>query len=141
MASPEKVKLYLACWFQLGKKLIFDNGREILFANSVLKGDRYSDEFEACWQQILVKEGKNCYLDGTEKTLDVLFSPAWDIAACARCNMPVPTLELGVQDSSCPCIDLPSWPNLELPLPHAPVNSNARLNSISDRLRLKSTVE
>jgi hypothetical protein len=141
MASSEKVKLYLACWFQLGKKLIFDNGREILFANPVVKGNRYSDGFEACWQQVMTKEGKNCYLDGTETTIDALLSPAWDIAACARCQMPIPTRELRVQDSSCPCVDLPSWPNLELPLPHAPVNSNSRLHSISDRLRLKSQVK
>jgi hypothetical protein len=137
MASSEKVKLYLACWFQLGKKLIFDNGREILFANPV-KGDRYSDEFEACWQQVMGKKGKNCYLSGTNTTIEALLSPGWNITACARCKMPVPTLELGIQDSSCPCVDLPSWPNLELPLPHAPVNSNSRLHRISDRLKLKS---
>lgn len=141
MASPEKVKLYLACWFQLGKKLIFDNGREISMANSVLKGDRYSTEFEACWQEVMTQEGKNCYLEGTTPTLDLLFSSAWDISACARCNMPVPQLEVGIQDSSCPCVDIPLWPNLELPLPHAPINSNSHLKTINDRLRSKITVD
>jgi hypothetical protein len=142
MASPEKVKVYLACWFQLGKKLIFADGRKIALANSVINGDRYSSEFEACWQEIMDQEGKNCYLEGTEPTLDTLFSPAWDIFACARCNMPVPKLEFGgQQELNCPCFDLPLWPNLELPIPHAPINGNSRLQNINARLKSKNRVD
>ncbi|VEP11282.1 conserved hypothetical protein [Hyella patelloides LEGE 07179] len=138
MASSEKVKLYLASWFQLGKKLVFDNGQEISLAHSIIKGDRFSDEFEACWQKVIAQGGTNCHLEGTETNLDALLSPAWDIFACARCNMPIPRLELGVQTVNCPCVDMPQWPNLELPLPRAPINSNSRLANINNRLMSKN---
>ncbi|MFB8791195.1 MAG: hypothetical protein U7123_20670 [Potamolinea sp.] len=35
---------------------------------------------------------------------------------------------------TCPCNDLPMWPNTEVPLPREPVDSKARLNTIRDRL-------
>jgi len=53
MASPEQVKSYLAHWFQLGKKVRTDNAKEEFFPRSVIQGDRYSPEFEQCWEQIL----------------------------------------------------------------------------------------
>ena len=141
MASQENVKRYLACWFQLGKKLILDRGQEVTFTGSVVNGDRYSPEFEACWQEIMAHEGKNYYVEGTEHTLDVLLSPAWEIFSCSRCNMPVPKRELGVQDPSCPCVDLPSWPNLELPIPRAPIANKPHMQSIKSRLLSKSTID
>lgn len=140
MASQEEVKAYLACWFQLGKKLILGNKEEIVFVDSVVKGDRYSAEFEASWQEIIDREGKNCYLEGTEQTIEDLLSSKWNVTACARCKMPIPTLELGLQPLGCPCVDLPSWPDFELPSPRLPVNSNSRMAKIKNRLRLQNTI-
>ena len=141
MASREQVKTYLACWFQLRKKLISHDGTEISFANSTINGDRYSPEFEACWQEIITRKGKNYHLEGTESTIEDLLSSKWNIVACARCNMPTPQLELGVQSTTCPCGDLPLWPNLELPLPHPPIDSNSHIAKIQSRLSSKSTVK
>lgn len=140
MASPEKVKTYLAYWFQLGKKLILNN-REIAMSDNVVKGDRYSAEFEACWQDIIDREGKNYYLEGTDQSLQELLSSQWQIRSCARCSMPIPKPELGKQNLDCPCVDLPSWPNFELPLPRAPIDSNSRINNIASRLTSKNTTE
>ena len=141
MASPEKVKTYLAYWFQLGKKLILNDDKEITISDSVVKGDRYSEEFEAYWQDILDREGKNYYLEGTEPSLHELLSSKWQIRSCARCSMPIPKLELGKQSLDCPCVDLPSWPNFELPLPRAPIDSNSRIKSITDRLSSRKSNE
>ena len=141
MASQEQVKAYLACWFQLGKKLISHDGQEIVLTDSVIKGDRYSPEFEACWQKIMAQGGKNHHLEGAEPTIEDLLSPKWDILACARCNMPTAKLELGLQPVNCPCFDLPSWPNFELPMPHPPIDSNVYMNKIKNRLSSKSTVK
>lgn len=139
MASSQEIKNYLASWFQLGKKLVFNDSQKISMSDSVVKGDRYSTEFEACWREILAREGKNYYLEGTEPSLHELFSSKWQIRSCARCNMPIPKQELGVQTLSCPCVDFASWPNFELPSPRAPINSNSRMNNIASRLRAKNT--
>jgi hypothetical protein len=133
MASQENVKKYLAYWFQLGKKVVLGNGQEILLPKSIIEGDRYSKEFESCWQQILANQSTS-YLKGTEQTIEQLLSPMWDIDSCARCGMPVPAIELGIQPNNCPCDDLPNWPNTELPSPRAPINSTARLHRIRERL-------
>ncbi|MGF1541878.1 MAG: hypothetical protein ACFCU5_15760 [Pleurocapsa sp.] len=134
MASEQQVKTYLAYWFQLGKHLCWDNGKEQLLPQPVIQGNRYSQEFEACWQKIMANEGKNCYLEGTNQTIDHLLSSSWDIESCVRCGMPVPMVDLGVQSLQCPCNDLDNWPNQELPQPRSPVNSIARLQSIQSRL-------
>jgi hypothetical protein len=141
MASPEKVKRYLAYWFQLGKKLILNDTQEITMSDSVIKGDRYSEEFEACWQNIIDREGKNYYLEGTEPSIEELLLSQWNIRSCARCSMPIPKQELGSQTLDCPCVDLPSWPNFELPLPRAPIDSNSRIKNIASRLTSKNTNE
>lgn len=138
MASLDNVKLYLVSWLQLGKKLLRGNGQEVRFTQSVINGDRYSTEFEQCWQEIVEQQGNNFYLEGTELSFDILFSSQWNIDNCARCSMPVPQLELGTQDPGCPCDDLPLWPNLDLPLPRPPINNNSRLRSIKDRLLNKT---
>ena len=140
MASPEKVKHYIACWFQLGKRLVLDKGKVISMGESVVKGDRYSSDFENYWQEIIAQEGANCYLEGTDITLNDLLSSTWDITPCARCSMPIPRLELGVQTISCPCFDMPRWPNFELPFPRVPVQSNLRLSSINNRLKSKDAI-
>lgn len=141
MASPQEVKTYLAYWFQLGKKLVLNDTQEITISDSVVKGDRYSEEFEAHWQDIIDREGKNYYLEGTEQSLQELLSSQWNIRSCARCSMPIPKQELGVQSLDCPCVDLPSWPNFELPLPRAPIDSNFRIKGITERLSSKNTTD
>lgn len=136
MASPTQVKQYLAYWFQLGKRLVIDNGREVLLPQPVIQGDRYSAEFEACWQHVLQHNGRDCYLEGTSQTLDELLSSTWEITPCVRCQMPVPILSLGSQSSSsCPCFDLPGWPNMVLPQPRMPIDSQTQLNQIRNRLQ------
>lgn len=133
MASSEQVKQYLAYWFQLGKRLIFDQGQSVL-PQPVIEGDRYSSEFEACWQQILASGGKNCHLEGTIQTIGELLSEKWELVGCARCGLPVPMLNLGVHSGPCPCFDLPTWPNTDLPQPRLPVDSRSQLDQIRARL-------
>ncbi|WP_416674668.1 hypothetical protein [Egbenema bharatensis] len=135
MASPDQVKQYLAYWFQLGKRLIVRNGEKAILPQPVIQGDRYSAEFEDCWQYITKNSSKDCYLEGTVQTIDELLSSRWDISPCARCDMPVPMMNLGLQPPECPCADLPLWPNTELPKPRSPVSNQTQLNSIRDRLR------
>lgn len=136
MASQQDVRQYLAYWFQLGKKVWIRNGQEALLPVSVLHGDRYSDEFEQCWQRIMAADSGDCYLDGTTQTIHQLLSDRWDIVPCARCQMPVPMTAAGTtaDDLSCPCNDLPMWPNTEIPAPRHPVNNHNHLQGICDRL-------
>lgn len=133
MASKTEVRDYLACWFQLGKHVQLPDGQTLL-PQPVLWGDRYSSEFESCWHRLQTANPEQCYMEGTEQTLADLLSPTWVIVPCARCNMPVPILERGVSSAPCPCADLPSWPQSELPLPHVPINSRKQLKQIHDRL-------
>lgn len=133
MAAPEQVKQYLAYWFQLGKRLVLDQGKTVL-PQPVLAAGRYSPEFEACWQQVLNSGGKNTYLEGTTYSIADLLSGQWEITDCARCGMPVPLIDLGVQSAACPCFDLPTWPNTDIPRPRSPVDSHGRLGQIRDRL-------
>jgi hypothetical protein len=132
MASTDQVRQYLAFWFQLGKGLVI--GQDIQRPDPVILGDRYSSEFEACWQRVMQLDGKNCYLQGTLQTIDQLLSSEWELSACARCEMPVPMLSLGMRSPGCPCEDMPLWPNTELPAPRMPVDSRAQLDQIRDRL-------
>ncbi|MCU0570519.1 MAG: hypothetical protein MUF49_28590 [Oculatellaceae cyanobacterium Prado106] len=134
MASPDQVKQYLAFWFQLGKHLMVRNGQEAYRPSVVVQGDRYSPEFEACWQRAMQLEGKDCYLEGTLESLDQLLSPGWEITLCARCDVPVPTITLGVPPLTCPCADLPLFPNHEVPPPHLPADPQVQLTRIRDRL-------
>lgn len=135
MASQSQIKTYLAHWFQLGKKVLLPQQDRELLPQSVIKSDRYSSEFENCWQQILAIQGKNCYLEGTEQTIEELFSSSWDIVDCARCNMPIPMVQSGIQPMGCPCNDLPEWPNHELPSPRTPINTSEHLNKLRARLQ------
>jgi hypothetical protein len=137
MASATEVKNYLAHWFQLGKKLVWRNGEAELLPSKILQGDRFSSEFEECWQKIISVNGQDCYLIGAEATIEELLTPAWTINHCARCAMPVPMVEVGIQPLDCACSDLDNWPNTELPNPHSPINSQTKLSSISQRLKTK----
>ncbi|MGK7890430.1 MAG: hypothetical protein AB4042_13925 [Leptolyngbyaceae cyanobacterium] len=134
MAAEYKVKQYLAYWFQAGKQLICPKFPDGYRLSSVLQGDRYSAEFENCWSYVCRPESGNCYLDGMAQTVQELLTPEWEIVACARCEMPVPMLELGINHHACPCSDLDLWPNFELPRPRSPVDTNAHLMAIHSRL-------
>lgn len=134
MASEQQVRQYLAYWFQLGKRLLLRNGQVSLLPQPVIEGDRYSRQFESCWQQVLAPDSGDCYLEGTTYTIAQLLTPAWDINSCSRCSMPVPMINHGIASLECPCIDLESWPNLDMPMPREPISSNARLTEIRDRL-------
>ena len=137
MASEQEVKKYLAHWFQLGK-VVFHNGQKQLHPQSVIEGDHYSAEFEDCWQQILAAS-RECYLQGTEQSVEELLSPNWEVSSCARCGIPIPMQSFGVPSLDCTCSDLDNWPNTELPAPRSPVDSSAQLNRIRERLNRTST--
>lgn len=134
MATKQEVKRYLAYWFQLGKKVVTSNGQASFSPQPVLQGDRYSDEFEACWQKILSPESSDCYLEGTDETIAELLTPAWELAPCSRCSMPIAMRNVGMPALLCPCSDLPTWPNTELPAPRNPVSTQEQLLIIRDRL-------
>jgi len=134
MATPNEVRQYLAHWFQLGKHLCLHNGRETLLPDPVIQGDRYSDAFEDCWRRVTAPEAGDCYLEGTEQTIQQLLAAEWELLPCARCTLPVPVYSRGVTSAPCPCNDLRGWPNLDLPLPHAPISTRDRLQAICRRL-------
>ncbi|MEG3899276.1 MULTISPECIES: hypothetical protein [unclassified Microcoleus] len=138
MASESEVKKYVAYWFQLGKKVLICNGSEALLPKSVIAGDRYSREFEDCWQKIISPDSGDCYLQGTEQTIAQLLTPAWDISPCARCAMPVPFRDSGMPPELCPCNDLTNWPDTEMPQPRSPVSNQLQLSGIRDRLKRSS---
>lgn len=137
MASVTEVKTYLAHWFQLGKKLIWCNGQEELLPAKIIQGDRFAPEFESCWEKIMSVGGRDCYLVGSEATIQELLSSAWTIDSCARCAMPVPIVESGTPSLDCVCSDLDNWPNSELPAPRSPIDSRVQLNNINARLKTK----
>jgi hypothetical protein len=134
MATEQEVKQYLAYWFQLGKKVVMGNGAANLLPQPVLKGDRYSEEFENCWQQILSQTSGDCYLEGTDETIAELLTPVWEMLPCGRCEMPRPLKSLGMPVLSCPCNNSSNWPNTELPAPRSPVSTQEQLIAIRDRL-------
>ena len=136
MASTTQVRTYLAHWFQLGKKLVWRNG-ETLLPQPVIQGDRFSPQFEECWQKIIGVGGKDCYLEGSKENIAELLSSGWDINSCSRCSMPIAIVNLGIQSLDCPCSDLDNWPNDELPAPRSPVNSRMQLDRIKGRLQAK----
>ena len=134
MASQQQVKQYLAYWFQLGKKVLIRGGQVALLPQPVISGDRYSEQFEAVWQQILSPDSADCYLEATNETIAQLLTPAWEVNPCARCSMPVPMRSAGMPPEVCPCNDLSDWPNTSVPLPRSPVDSQTHLRDIRDRL-------
>jgi hypothetical protein len=135
MASEHQVKQYLAYWFQLGKRVLVRGGQTGLLPQPVIRGDRYSPEFEDCWRKLRSADAGDCYLEGTSQTIAELLSPAWELNPCSRCSMPVPVKSLGIANLECPCVDVPNWPNTEIPQPRAPINSQTSLGEIRDRLR------
>jgi hypothetical protein len=67
-------------------------------------------------------------------TRPIDLTDTWQVLPCARCTMPVPLLNVGIAPLLCPCNDLNNWPNTELPQPRSPVNSQAKLTDIRDRV-------
>ena len=137
MASQTQVKQYLAHWFQLGKRVVLGHSGELRLPQPVIQMDRYSPEFEACWQEILSPRSGDCYLEGTNQTIAELLSQSWDIDHCARCQMPVPMPIGGIAPTCCPCFGLSNWPNLDVPQPRLPIDTQQYLTSLCDRLTQK----
>jgi hypothetical protein len=135
MATEQQVKLYLAYWFQLGKRILLRNGEEALQPKPVFSNSHYSQAFESCWQKLLDPKSRDCYLEGTEQTIQQLLSSSWDIVECAKCKMPVPVSHFGYLSQGCPCFDLSGWPNLEIPFPRQPANNRQSLQDICQRLQ------
>ncbi|HAC63677.1 MAG TPA: hypothetical protein DCF68_09105 [Cyanothece sp. UBA12306] len=133
MASEEKVKHYLAHWFQLGKQVLLPKSQQNLSPSKIFEGNNYSLEFEDLWQYIISTDA-DCYLEGTEQTIQQLLSPQWEMIDCARCQMPFPVATAGVASPTCPCFDLNCWPNQELPSPRSAIDSYCHLNRIRQRL-------
>ncbi|MEL6221161.1 MAG: hypothetical protein AAFQ57_13795 [Cyanobacteria bacterium J06626_14] len=136
MAHEQAVRRYLAYWFQAGKRLKLKNKEDSYAPHSVIQGDHYSPEFEECWAYLTSDSPGECYLEGTEQTIQALLSPQWDIVSCARCDMPIPMRVIGLTSPECPCFDLPTWPNDELPQPRSPVSTSSHLTALRDRLML-----
>jgi hypothetical protein len=134
MAPQQLIRNYLAYWFHLGKSVIIRNGEMVCRPVPVMRGSAYSPEFEQCWAEIMVTEGRNCYLAGTTETLDQLMSNAWEIVECARCQMPVPIPTVAHATHLCPCNDLPLWPNAEIPSPHLPIDNQVHLSRLRSSL-------
>lgn len=134
MASQQRVQHYLAYWFQLGKTIHIKNGRLTQRPVPVLEGNQFSRAFQDCWQSIMAIGGRDCYLDGTQETVEQLLSPQWEITDCARCSIPVAMHAVMPVAQLCACGDIDHWPNDELPAPHMPVNNHTHFSRLKTRL-------
>jgi hypothetical protein len=132
MASPAAVHEYLACWLQAGKSIVSDQGT--WRPERICQGESYSPEFLSYWRQMEQRGLHHYYLAGTDVHLGQLCSDDWEIIPCSRCTMPIPIKVAGMTTGPCPCHDLALWPNLELPLPHGVVDTQAYLAQIQARL-------
>ncbi|MGD1944423.1 MAG: hypothetical protein ACFB0G_24260 [Leptolyngbyaceae cyanobacterium] len=133
MASAQKVQSYLAYWFQLGKPVVFQRSQTQCLPSPIFQGSQLSGSFQNCWQRIM-QNAADCCLSGTDESIAELLSDAWEITDCSRCVMPLPLLVHGIKSSPCPCADLSSWPNSEVPQPRTGVSSNQQLDDIRQRL-------
>lgn len=134
MASPNEVQVYLAYWFQLGKPIHIKNGRITQRPVPVLDGNQFSRAFQDCWQTIMALDGRDCYLEGSNETIEQLLSPQWEITNCARCSIPTAMQTVMPVAQLCPCGDIDSWPNDELPAPHMPINNQKHFSRMKTRL-------
>jgi len=137
MASQEQVKFYLAYWFQLGKRVVLKKEGVAVIPQPIFTFNRYSAAFENCWQHLMTPENRESYLEGTQETIEQLLNSDWDIIPCARCNMPIPMVEAGIKLGNCPCNDLITWPNRELPSPRSAINQQEHLKEIQARITEK----
>ena len=145
MASQSQVKHYLALWFQAGQRALGKGAGgqhdSIQFCpQPVFQGHQYTPEFEQAWSQIL-KHPANFHLDGGSVLIADLLSNTWEIIPCGNCLMPVPASILGSKAEPCPCHALASWPNTELPMPRLPVNNQAHLRNLFQRLKQQAPQE
>lgn len=136
MASQEQIKNFLAHWFQLGKPVVLAHNRGECLPQPVFQNGRYSPSFEDCWQKIMVTNGQDCHLKGTTQSLGEMLSSGWDITPCSRCEMPVAVPSFGPAAQLCPCNDLPTWPNTEVPTPRAAVSNEQHLTNLRQRLSM-----
>ncbi len=134
MAAEEQVRAYLACWFQLNRSLVIHPQGQTFCPQPVISGSHYSQAFETVWHIIKSKQGQDCYLEGTNQTLNELMTGTWDFIPCARCTLPIPVPQAQQQTWDCPCAEILSWPNLELPLPRPPQNGQENLDQICLRV-------
>jgi hypothetical protein len=135
MATESQVKDYVAYWLQLGKRVVVRNGQQWLRPGKVLGEDRYSAEFEQCWDQ--VRSTNDCYIEGTEQAVEQLLTDEWDISDCARCGMlvPIPAAGTPIFQTECPCADMPGMPNSETIPARTPISTAAILSGIRERLQ------
>ncbi len=134
MATQSQVKQYLACWLQVGKRVVHSRDGTEFNSPQILTINGYSEEFEAWWHEFS-QDASHWYLEGSDRPLDCLLTPQWDMVDCPLCVMPVPKLIAGVNDTACTCSDLALWPNLDLPTPHTPEDKHQRLDQLRDKLR------
>lgn len=132
MANKTEVKQYLACWMQLGRKLLLAD--RVVSLDQVIAGDHYTTRFEEIWQ-----EGQSCpasaTLEGSNINLEQLFNTHYELLSCPRCNLPLPSISLGPRSvQPCPCDNLHLWPNLDTVPPRQPVSTPKELRSIYQRL-------
>jgi hypothetical protein len=135
MATESQVKDYVAYWLQLGKRVALRNGQKWLRPTQILAENRYSPEFEACWDQ--VRTTSDCYIEGTGQAVAQLLTDEWDITDCARCGMlvPMPAAGMPIFQTECPCADMPDRPNNESIPARAPISTDAILGRIRERLQ------
>lgn len=133
MASVSKVQAYLSYWFQLGKPVIFEKDQAECLPTSIFQGTEYSQAFQRCWQKIM-QQPAHCFLRGTDESIAKLLSDEWEIVGCSRCPMPLPMPVRGIKLSPCPCADLPTWPNEEVPQPRVAIHNSDHLDDIRQRL-------
>ncbi len=134
MASQQDVQHYLAYWFQLGKPVHINNGRLTQRPVPVLEGEHFSRAFQDCWKTIMAIGGRDCYLDGAKETIEELLSSQWEITDCARCSIPIAMQAVMPVAQLCPCGDIDTWPNDQLPAPHMPINNNVHFEKLKTRL-------
>ena len=139
MASRTLVKNYVAQWMQMGKTVSLSAQGKQVHIYKILQGEKYSSSFNKLWDEISTSKAQEAYLSGTDQTISDLLDNKWEIIACARCNLLVPSVDIGPRTPvCCPCDDLPNHPNLDLVAPHVPVILASQLDDLCDRLALKS---
>lgn len=133
MVSEDRVKQYIALWMQLGKPVVCDRDNQQLSTSSVIRGQAYSPEFEQLWQ-IIRQAPHHYHLSATPCSIGDLLAGHWDLLPCARCTLLQPVNESVIAAGPCPCQDLASWPDDNLPLPRQPIDNQDYLYKIQLRL-------
>ncbi|GBO56894.1 hypothetical protein APA_5229 [Pseudanabaena sp. lw0831] len=142
MASRTLVKNYVAQWMQMGKAVSLSAQGEQVHVYKILQGEKYSPSFNKLWDEISTTKAHQAYLSGTDQTISDLLNNKWEIIACARCNLLVPSIDMGPRvPVCCPCDDLPSHPNLDSVAPHVPVTLASHLDDLCDRLTQKAEIQ